>query len=65
MFFLRGHKTLVFLFFFFPSSQALRILLTTPFLDRFPTVFRCAAAYETSWDTVTCSVDTDMWGVCL
>lgn len=43
-FFHRGHKTLVFLFFFFfSSSQVLRILLTTPFLDCFPTVFSCAA----------------------
>lgn len=58
----RGHKTLVFLF-VFSSSQALRILLTTPFLDCFPTVFRCAAAYETSCDTVNCSVDTDMLSV--
>lgn len=33
---------LLFSFFFFSSSQVLRIL-TTPFLDCFPTVFSCAA----------------------
>lgn len=62
-FFHRGHKTLVFFLSFFFSFLTSTQNSHNSILRLFSYSLQLCSSYETNWDIVHCSVDTDMWGV--